>query len=229
MNPIILMAMYGRKPVVEVNLRITEGCFLVVTSLQDDMDFLRRLNLPNVQILPAPNHPLGYKWQCGVEGARKLGADPLIILGSDDFLSHGFVKKACEWSKKFDFIYFDKFYIHDLIEKESFFIDYQMVKWNKPPIGSGRIYSKQFLDKHDWKLFDVNLGWKLDDFAWSNRRSDILELMNPPDMHILAAKGRWEQKNPIEKFLGHDKLSWKYESDLNKVFGFDIYGVLKDL
>lgn len=225
MKPTVLMAVWGRRKLVEINLRLllSEDCNVVcITSLQDDFDFLRGLKFKNLQVVTAPNHPLGRKWQIGVDFCQNFDADPLIILGSDDFLSRGFIQKACELSQKFDFIYFDKWFIHEVKTKKSYSLDYQMVKYLKPPLGGGRIYSKTHLEKCNYQLFDRSMDSRLDDFGWYERPGNCKELMNPQGMHILSVKGEWEMKNPIDKFLNHDKISWNREYQIAALMRFDI-------
>ncbi len=184
-----------------------EECNGIVTaSIQDDFDFINKLKLPNVTLVPYSNYPLGAKWQHGVNHARMIGTETLIILGSDDFLSKGFVKKATDLSKKHDFIFFDKFYLLDMNSKFQYKFDYKMMEYGKPPIGSGRVFSKKFLDSHSWNLFDTSLQTKLDDFAWHNHKFSDRLLMNPEGMAVLAVKGSWDCLNPIDKFFATDTI-----------------------
>ena len=220
MNPIIVMAMWGRRELVRKNLEMLDAQVIVASSLQEDFDFLRSLKVNNLQILPTSNRPLGAKWQHAVDAARLLGADPLIILGSDDFLSAGFVAKACHLTKDFDFIYFDKWYIFDTQSRKSYALDYQMARFGKPPLGSGRIYSKKFLDAHSGRLFDNGIDSRLDDYAWDqvNHANDQL-LMNPDGMAVLAVKGPHEQLNPLSRILASDAIKWS-ECAIDQYFNF---------
>lgn len=222
--------MYGRRQLMEINLRLLskEECsIVVVASIQDDFDFLRGLRMKNLQIVPAPNHPLGHKWQIGVEACRIKDYDPIIILGSDDFLSHGFVTRAFEIMRFYDFVYFDKWFIYDKNKKENYSLDYQMVKFNKPPLGGGRIFSRRYLNRINFKLFDTQQESRLDDFAWNNRLGDCKELINPKDMHILSVKGDWDTMNSLDAILSSEKIAWKKENDLDTYFGFNVKETFK--
>jgi hypothetical protein len=223
MNPVVVMAVWGRQKLVEINLRMLseQKCqVIVVASAPEDFVFLRSLKLQNIQIVPHPNNPLGKKWQEGVDQARILGANPVIICGSDDFLSSNFIEKACELSKYHDFIFFDNWFIHEPKGCKNYTLRYNMAKYNKPPLGSGRIYSHDFLQKRHWQLFDTGKDIHLDNFAWENVRHQDRILMNPKDMHILAVKGDWEQINPIDKILSHSTIDWDHEKSIDQYFNF---------
>lgn len=223
MKPVVVMAVWGRMRLVEINLRLlsTQNCeIIVVASIQEDFDALRAMNIPHLQIVPAPNNPLGRKWQIGVDQARILGANPLIICGSDDFLSQDFIEKASNLAKFHDFIFFDNWFIHTPKDEKSYFLRYNMMKFSKPPLGSGRIFSLNFLEKRHWQLFDTGKDRLLDDFAWHNTRHEDKILLNPPGMHILAVKGEWEQLNPLERILSAESIDWDYEKEIDKHFNF---------
>lgn len=223
MNPVVVMAMWGRRQLVEVNLRLLslQKCqIIVVASIQEDFDFLRGLQIPHLQIVPAPNNPLGRKWQTGVDQARILGANPVIICGSDDFFSANFIEKACNLSKYHDFIFFDNWFIHTPKERKNYFLRYNMMKYDKPPLGSGRIYSHNFLEKRHWQLFDTGKDVHLDDFSWDNKKHEDKLLLNPADMNILAVKGNWEQLNPLDRILSSSSIDWNFEKEIDKHFNF---------
>lgn len=219
MNPIVLIAMYGRRPLVKINLELLykQKCkIVVITSSDPDYHFVRDLDFDNVRICTAPNQPLGKKWQIGVDFCKAAGADPLIILGSDDFLSSDFISKACEIKE--DFTFFTEWYIHDLINKKDYHLRYR----NLFPLGSGRVFSKLFLDRNDWKIFDDTRSRLLDDYAWDNVKESDKILINPKGMKLLAVKGRWETINELEKILEAETIQWEPETKINSHFGFDI-------
>lgn len=219
-NPVVIMAMLGRREFVKVNLQHIEASVVVAASLQEDFDFLRALRAPHLQIVPVSNNPLGAKWQAAVNAARILGADPLITLGSDDFLSAGFIKKAVELSQYNDFIFFDKWHIFDCEGRKYYSLDYQMDKFSKPPLGSGRVFSSRFLESHSWQLFDPSMSKRLDDFAWNNHRDGDRLLKNPEGMSILAIKGRHETMNPLNTILSSESIRWQAAKEIPN-FGFN--------
>ncbi len=230
MNPVILIAVYGRMRLVEINLRLLseQNCQIVcVASLDEDFKALRKMAIPNLQIIPAPNNPLGAKWQSGVDQCRILDADPLIILGSDDFLDQTFIKNACRISKYMDFVCFDRFFIHSPNDGKNYSLRYK----NKFPLGSGRVYSKKYLNEKHWIMFDSERNRLLDDFAWDNTKFGDKILFNPEGMNLLAVKGQWEVLNPLDKILQSESIIWDYETEIDKYFNYStpIHEIFKNL
>jgi hypothetical protein len=214
MNPTVLMAVFGRRELVEINLRLlsAQSCqIVVVASLPSDFDYLRALAIPHLQIVPAPNRPLGNKWQVGADQCRILKADPLIILGSDDYLSGDFIRHAVELSKVNDLTCFNRWSVYDTKTRLAYALQYndKMVHGGFFPLGSGRIFSARFLNRNYWQLFDSSRDRQLDDFAYyALRVSDVIQF-NPVGLALLAVKGGWEQFNPLEKLLTAPNISWK--------------------
>jgi hypothetical protein len=220
------MAMHGRHSLVETNLRLLsqQKCkIVVVATLEEDINFLKSLETTSLHIVPHSNYTLGAKWDAGVQKCKELGANPLIIVGSDDFLSANFIEKACELSQKYDFIYFTKWYIFDQISLKSYFLRYRMIF----PLGSGRVFSGSFLDRMHWKLFDSGVNHHLDDYVFDNLTDNDRILMNPDGMSLLAVKGRHETMNPLKQILQADSITWDYCEDIDKHFGF--YKPIKEL
>jgi hypothetical protein len=223
MNPIIVMAVWGRLPLVDINIRLllSQGAQIVlVTSIEQDYNYFKLLKLAGVHIISVPNNPLGKKWQSGVDKAKELGANPLIICGSDDFLSNGFIKKACDYSRYHDFIFFDNWWIYEPRGNKSYYLRYNMFRYDKPPLGSGRIYAPRMLDRNGWSIFDSGKDWHLDNHSWETKHFEDRLFPNPDGMNILAVKGFWETMNPLDKILNSDTIDWNEEPDIDSHFNF---------
>lgn len=207
MRTAVVMAMHGRHEIVKANLlSLPVRCTKVVCATDKaDFDFLHSLELNNLYTVSAPNEPLGLKWQRAVDNARTLEPDALIILGSDDFLSDGFIDSAAELAMNHDFVYFTKWYIFDQSKNESYFLNYKI----HFPLGSGRIYSKRFLDRHNWTLFEKNLNVRLDDYAYDNMVNEDRILCDPYEMHLLSLKGKHQTMNSLDKILKADHIEWR--------------------
>jgi len=220
MNPVILIAMYGRKKLVQTNLELLQKqkcTVVVITSSDSDYLFIRDLDMDNVHSCVAPNQPLGTKWQIGVDYCKNINADPLIILGSDDFLSSGFVEQAINY-KELDLIFFTQWHIHDSLSKKDYFLRYK----NFFALGSGRVFYKRFLDRNNWIVFDKDRSRLLDDYAFDSIKYYDKVLVNPPGMKLLSIKGAWEVMNPIEHILSaSDKIDWWPEVSIDHHFGYD--------
>lgn len=176
---------------------------MVVSEKEEKKQFLSK-NYPNTYILLAENKPLGLKWQKGVDVARNLEANPLIILGSDDVLMPGFVENAIKLLSKYDFIGLKRFYVKHA--KKLYTIDYKPAM----PIGGGRVYSAKMLDAIKWKLFNPGLNKHLDDFGFDAAIKSGLKILLVSDiknhgLELVALKGNWPMMNPFNRF--HPNIS----------------------
>ena len=114
-----------------------------------------------------PNTPLGAKWQAGINYVRSLGVDGILIIGSDDWLTPNWVKKMVSEAKRG----------YELIGKKSIYFlhfgnsDKKLLRWNGypegdirfgEPIGAGRVFMNELLNRMDWQLFPAYLNGGLD-------------------------------------------------------------------
>lgn len=227
MKPVILMAMWKRHAVVRRNVELlslqTEPFLLVlVYSDQEDAAFCYDLARKYIFIaaIAADNFPLGRKWQVGADYCRTIGADPLIPLGSDDFLNVDFVKNACDLSKEKDFIGLIQWYCFDTSVKTI----YRLMYVTPFPLGGGRIYSGRLLKKLNYKIFDEEKNHHLDDFAWEKREKhwQLIDETSVYGLAILSAKGNWDQMNPLDKILSSPNISWGKVNNIDDLMGFPV-------
>jgi len=213
--------MQGRHEMVRRNIELLskEKCqIVIVLSDPEDTAFLSSLGRSDLYYTIAKNEPLGHKFQQGVNCCRMLKADPLIITGSDDILSDGFIEKATEHcAHGIDFLCLNHWFIHHPTTGKDYKLRYRMTF----PLGGGRAFSKAYLDRHDWKLFDTSMNRRTDDFAWEDARYQDNIMFNPPDMNILSIKGNWSTLNNLDAILKADSITWDYEKEIDKHFNFD--------
>jgi hypothetical protein len=201
-KPTILIATHNRY---EITKRLINKLFgdnssiqivIVVTDFNEYRQF-KSLMLDNLHILKVPNHPLGTKWQFGVSHARKIGANPLIILGSDDELNSKFVSNAVKKIEEgYHFIGLRRYWIKHKGKK--YLVDYKPVM----PLGGGRVYSATLLDRMRWKVFESK-DRKLDDYGWNQvvrigARTILISDIEKAGMEITAIKGDWPMMNPFD-------------------------------
>lgn len=127
--------------------------------------------------------PLGRKWNGGFEYARKMKPDHILYVGSSDWVSDNWCKVLLSQIEDNDYIGTSDFYEMHLEYDIPFQRDqnYNIHSVNKSlkkrhlgywkgytgdregeAIGIGRILSKEFLDRIDWKPFDDGLVKNLD-------------------------------------------------------------------
>ncbi len=205
------MATHNRKEITDNNLRSLAGNHVILVVSQLDEKEYYRAKFPNVTVVKCMNEPLGRKWNAGVEKAREMGANPLIIVGSDDFLSN-------KLRNGHSFIGLTKWFSFDEVGKSMYHTEY--INFNKEfPIGSGRAYSKELLDKCDWQIFDIKAKRLLDDLGYKQARDfGKIALLDTPE--ILAVKGKWICMNPIKAYLTSKNIKAE-KSDLSHLEKFD--------
>lgn len=232
MNPIVLIATHQRLEITRRNIKSLLAQSLVpkiviVVSDYFEMDVLKS-EFPFITIIHAPNRPLGAKWQAGVLVCRKMEANPLIITGSDDILCNIYVQTACDYMHfGIDFIGLKRWYVH---HKDVLYLFRYMAS---QPLGGGRVYSKEMLEKIKYKLFDVRKERLLDDQGYDLvKQSGLKTIIRDYDtnvngnvgLEIMAVKGNWVTMNPFEKMMNHPnaKLLQTYENPeriLQELFG----------
>lgn len=199
MNPYVLIATHQRMSITRDNIKGLLSCgvnVILVVSDSGEMEVFKQL-FPEISIIHHPNFPLGNKWQSGVQVAKKLKADPLIINGSDDLLCPEYFKRVTELrAEGYHFIGLKSWYVYDL--KSIYKFDYLA----SIPLGGGRAYSKELLEKINYKLFDTRKDRHLDDLGWASVTTSKMKniILNEP--LILSVKGDWRVMNPLNAMFG---------------------------
>lgn len=194
MMPFVIIPTHQRIEITTINLKLLllqEFNVIIIVSSHDERKHYSRLG---ANVVMMGNKPLGAKWQAGVNQARKLNAETIIILGSDDLLCKDFKEKYCNTHDLFTG--FKKWYISH--GNELYLIRYLI----NQPIGGGRIYKRELLDRIDWKLFDTGRNKLLDDYGWRQAKG-CAKLIYEPE--ILAVKGGWPVLNPVD--LLHENIT----------------------
>ena len=126
---------------------------IIVYSL--DEDFQRVKHLPNIQFVKHNNKPLNLKFQKGVSEAKKINADAIMILGSDDIVSQEYIDKSHDClNKGYHYIGINT-WLNSCFYRNNFIYTETTYKYRPQGdgIGAGRIISKYLLDKCNWNLY----------------------------------------------------------------------------
>ena len=220
-NPVVVIATHLRNEITTKNIELLKQQkhvpkIVIVCSLQHELEYYKELQ---VTVVLEKNRPLGKKWQTGVNVAMKLGANPLIILGSDDLISKDYIHNALLKIKEgFDFIGTTSWYSFDVKNKALYKSKYSNRNENLP-IGSGKVYTKELLDKIRWKVFDQSADRKLDDQGQKMISGCKAFIYKEPK--VLAIKGNWDQMNHIDAYLRSPNIKTE-KSDVSvlKEFGY---------
>lgn len=196
-NPIVVMATHDRIQITETNLKSLQGTKVVLmVSTQQELEHFKKFN---ITVALAPNKPLGSKWHTGVKIAQKMGANPLIIVGSDDILSKNYIKTVVnEINSGFNIVGLTSWYSYSPIKDELYHCEYVGRNVNFP-IGSGRAFSSKFLDRIKWNVFNQTANRLLDDHVIKMAGNEKIKLIRTPE--VLAVKGNWEVLNKFDAYL----------------------------
>lgn len=196
--PYVLIATHQRLSITKKNIECLLACnvnVILVVSDKDEYDLFKQL-FPSINVVNYPNIPLGAKWQIGVKLARELGADPLIINGSDDILCPGFFSQTDALLRNgYHFVGLTSWYVYDL--KHIYQFDYMAPL----PLGGGRAYSKELLEKMDYQVFQGNKDRHLDDLGYHNMHKTGMKYTLMREPLILSVKGEWPVMNPANKMF----------------------------
>lgn len=208
-KPVFLICTHERAEITSQNIeRLLKQPFnpqiVLVVTTPIEAQYYREKFPANVFVVKYPNNPLGGKWQFGVSQARLLMPNPLIITGSDDFLSSNFVSECFKLMMQgYHFGGLSWFYMYESQYKRLSTMRYKKQDW---PIGGGRYYSLELLKKLDFELFDVYGKKNLDNKGFWSVRSSYMKykvFWNPQEtpFHVIAIKGNWHVMNEAYRFF----------------------------
>lgn len=189
MNPVCVIASQQRLEITTANIKSLQAQSYVpqiVVVVSEPSEAKHYIPL-GVHVVQVANHPLGRKWQAGVNYARSLNPSHLIINGSDDILCKDFIRRFCTGV---DFIGLQQWYV--LNDGKLYLFDYLASQ----ALGGGRVYSKRLLDTCNWNIFDTGASKLLDDRGWLVTRSTHRCIIEDEGC-ILAVKGNWPTLNPL--------------------------------
>lgn len=207
MTPVVLIASHNRVEITRKNIAsllrqsVKPQVVLVVTK-ENEANYYRKL-FPQIDVSIYSNHPLGDKWQFGVNRSKRFNPDPLIITGSDDILGKKYVENACILVKSgYHFVGLKRWYVYS--EDVLYQYDYKA----NLPLGGGRAYSSKLLKEINYKIFDIKRDVHLDDYGWNGVKESrlmhyIVSDTRTEGLHLVSIKGDWPMMNPFTKFNGH--------------------------
>jgi hypothetical protein len=237
-----VIAFKDRHAMLEMNVDLLSKQSLIpavvlVASNYNDAQFSLKLaeKYENVFATFHQNYPIGGKWDAGVQYAKKLDVNGVLILGSDDVLSLDYIQECYSAiNSGIDMIGNRKWMIYDT-SKNLYLLEY--TKNVGVFLGGGKMFSKKFLDSVDWTIFDKRKPKHLDDYSYYLLEEKKGAKKTIDDSHfILSIKGKWEMLNSAEHLLQkgnllgritHENINHKKEHIFNKLKNPNIDGILE--
>jgi hypothetical protein len=174
MKVIILSAMHGRHKVVSYCLdKIPTTDVVMVFTTTEDKIFLRSQKI--LKSVYARNEPLSYKWEIGISALKDIDFDVVILLGSDDYIDEKFINYVVDNIKGYDMLCFKDIYFEN--NGEMYYWSGYENERKGEPIGAGKAYTKEFLERINYSLFNVAKNKSLDSLSWricKNAKAKIL-------------------------------------------------------
>lgn len=180
----IVICTHARINITSINIESLLGKANIILVASDEEEVKYYSKYP-ITVVHHSNHPLGNKWQRGVDEAKKVGG-AVMILGSDDILEHDCIDRYSSLlSQGHDFIGLNRWWQH--YQGQAYLCDYLSYQ----PLGGARCYSSRLLQRCDYSIFHPKLSRRLDDHGWKVAKSGLI--LNEPLVH--AIKGDWEVIN----------------------------------
>lgn len=242
-----VIAFKDRHKMVEANIKALlmqsiKPKIILVASSDSDVEFCEKMQkkYAGISFGIHPNNPIGGKWEYGVQLARLINPNSVLILGSDDVLSLNYIEDAYKKIKEgkgssengLDLVGSISWMIYN-IDKELYDLSYNE-KVVPIVLGGGRLYSKYFLDSCDWNLFEKEKNKHLDSYGHNKVKdfSGKIGLVSSSEF-ILSIKGPWEVINSAERILAakhrifSKNITSKKKIILSKITGIDFDDLLR--
>lgn len=187
-NIIFVTAMHGRhETVLKCINNMPNIRRLWVYTDESDADLVREYSELSVY---SPNNPLSFKWESAILNSSKLEWEGLVVLGSDDYVDQKFIDFVSENIKKYDFIGFKDIYFEQN-DRKYYWGGYKNERRGEP-IGAGRVYSRSFLERLGFSLYDKEAAKGLDSIAWDRirkfRHTKLITTLRDNDLYMADVK-----------------------------------------
>jgi len=171
---------------------------IAVYSRNDERRIIEKYKHKTVAV-HNPNIPVSKKWQKGIKKSKEFSPDGVMILGSDDIITPGYLAlvKNNIYSGV-DYISNNIWYNTFITESNYYVGEFSYLKQRPDGLGSGRVYSKYVLNKLNWNLYNFNKNKALDKTSYNLARKYIknkIILNKSHKMNVILLKTTDYQKS----------------------------------
>lgn len=165
-----------------------------------------------------PNTSLSNKWQMGINYAKYLNPDAILILGSDTCITSNWISYCMDRLENgIDVIGKRDWYLCNLKPyryPEVMHQCYTMIR--EDFIGGGRMISRRLLDRMNWILYpkDRDRGLDYQSNNMMKKFNPIYEVIESDDYKVMDVKGPWCSINTFE-MLTHTKTETIHRLDFS--------------
>lgn len=152
---------------------------------------------------------LGQKWQDGVLLAKEYDPDAIMIVGSGNWFTNGWVKTLFPYLGDYDMVGSEAMYVYQIRQNDQI-----MIHWNGyhnnarkgDMLGAGRLISRRMLDKVDWQIYNTNLDCGLDrsmSKILQRHGAKTLTLHQGNEMILKVGSYKWKNINSFGVLWGN--------------------------
>jgi hypothetical protein len=107
---------------------------------------------------------LGEKWQLGIDYAKWIEPDAVMIVGSGNWFTNGWCKTLYPYLDEYDVVGSEAMYALHFREKDRILIHWggYYTQRKGDMLGAGRMLSRRILDRANWQIYDTSLNMDLD-------------------------------------------------------------------
>lgn len=189
---------------------------LVAAVSPEDPD-LPEVSVPEgVALVEAPNgggtpEALAARGNAAVQEARRQGAEVIINLGSDDFVSAGYVRRVVQAIEAgHEYVIPSEVFVYDVPTRRAVRV------FNQYGLGAGRAFAASLVDRLEGALWDASTGLR-PDRALDHRLRGVPPFLMPERSGVvlattgsgtfwtfeMAARGRWREPVHPARVLRH--------------------------
>tara|TARA_R110000822_G_scaffold79199_5_gene189573 strand:+ start:596 stop:1219 length:624 start_codon:yes stop_codon:yes gene_type:complete len=172
---IVLSAMHGRHETVKYCLdKMPFIDVVMIYSTDSDGAFLDSQNV--FATGQFKNNPLSFKWNAGVMSLEQIDFDAVILLGSDDYIDEAFVEFVRSKIDDYEMISFKDLYFEE--DGLTYYWSGYEGSRKGEPAGAGKVYTKKFLERIKYNLFNEARDRGLDNVSWNRCKNANVKVLN---------------------------------------------------
>ena len=161
----------------------------------------------NAEWLYHKNKPLGKKWNYGFQYAKKYNPDGILFVGSSDWICDEWLINGCKYLDDYGIIGKPNYYMYNITNNKQDICHWLGYSLNsgryKETIGIGRILSKKFLKKINYKPFNNLLDSSMDYTMYNKCINKGLKILCSTKINGIFLSISCDLWNNMHKFIGH--------------------------
>lgn len=201
----IFIAVHGRHDVLKIFNTYAPFPVIAVASNPEDIELCKSFGW---YVTQHPNDNLADKLHNGLQFARTIPHDALLMLGSDDLISPELTNAYKAAIKTHDFVAVKQCYLYHMVSKKLVFWNGYRNERKGEPTGAGRLFRKDLLQKVDYNIWLGGSHHGVDGTSWKTIK-DIakIKLLDLSTTRVLVDLKDANSTTVIQKFARYKNLN----------------------